>query len=439
MDRTRHVDGPSNPSLLGCVLGCLLLLGCGGRADVPRPPHPSLIPALEARMAGDGGAMDVLTDLGAAYREAGRMDDARRTLERAHELSPSDAAAVFFLGLTYEDLGDYARARQLYADFLSLSGPGPVRQAVENRLPLVRRRELEASARRAVEREMELADREPEEGTLAVFPFRYVGEDPELASLATAVSEFLVTDLAQTDRLTVLERLRVDLLTREMELARSGRVDPETAARSGRLLGAALVVQGQVGGDEELLDLESAVLDVRDAGGGAVDPIRSRAAAAAIVSAEKELALGIYEALGIGLTAAERERVTERQTENVQALLAYGLALEAEARGDLEEAADQFARAVEFDPGFERAVEHETRVRGMLEAMSTSTASLAWDGAATLLGGRLLDDWRLRRLAFTDLEVLVPDVVTRDPASEAFEVEGLGGRPTVLEIFFVLP
>lgn len=436
---TRGGVARSLGSLVAALVLAPLVVGCASGAVGPRPPHPSLIPALEARVADDGSAPELLVRLGAAYREAERPDDARRTLERARELAPDRADAVFFLGLAYEDLEAWEEAEELYEAFLDRSEPGPVRDAVEERLPWVRRQALAAWARRAAEREAEVADREPARTAVAVFPFRYGGADPDLAPLARALSGLLVTDLAQVDRLTVLERLRIDLLLNELELAESGRVDRSTAARGGRLLGAGWVVQGTLDGGAQRLDLESAVLDVIDPPEGPVDPVRSAASLEAFVDAEKALALSIVDALGIELTEAERERVNERPTENVQALLAYGLGLEAEARGALEEAASQFARAVELDPGFAEAARSEERVRAQIQASTTSTAALAGAGARSYFAAPLLDDWRIRRLAFRDLEGLVPDVVTRDPAAETFQLEGLGTGAAVLDIAFVLP
>lgn len=432
----------ARPLLLAALLAVAgLVSACAPSSAGPRPPHPSLIPALEARAAEEGAAPEALVRLGAAYREAGRPDDARRTLERAREMAPDRADAVFFLGLAHEDLGAWEEAEELYRAFLrdQDAGDDEVREAVEARLPWVRRRALEAWARRAAEQEAELADREPSRTAVAVLPFRYRGDDPELEPLARALSGLLVTDLAQVDRLTVLERLRVDLLLDELELARSERVDPNTAARSGRLLGAGWIVGGELDGGPERLDLESAVFDVLRAGDGPDEPVRSTASLEAFVDAEKALALGIVEALGIELTPAERERVNERPTENVQALLAYGLGLEAEARGALDEAAGHFERAAELDPGFAAAEAAAERVRDLAEAASTPTASLAAVGARAYFEGGSLDDWRLRRLAYQDLEVLVPDVVTRDPAAETFRLEGVGSGAAVLDIVFESP
>src|SRR5690606_30460110 len=142
-------------------------------------------------------------------------------------------------------------------------------------------------------------------------------------------AELLITDLSQTDRLSVLERMHVQALIDEIQLAEAGLVDPATAARGGRLLGAGRIIQGSVGGTEQDLQLTAAVVGVTT-GEPQVESGRGPSPLARFFDAEKALALDIYRVLGIELTPAERERVNRRPTENVRALLLFGLGLEAE-------------------------------------------------------------------------------------------------------------
>src|SRR5690606_21419623 len=206
------------------------------------------------------------------------------------------------------------------------------------RLPLLARRELEAAVRNAVAREAELAGTQPSATRIAVFPFHYEGADPELRPLGRALAGLVTTDLSQVQRLTVLERARVQLLLDELALAESGYVDPATAARGGRLLGAGRIVQGRIAGGADGVRLEAAVVRVAT---GEAPPaaVREQDELRRLFDMEKRLVLALFESLGVQLTAAERERVNRRPTESLQALLEYGLGLEAEDAGDFARAA----------------------------------------------------------------------------------------------------
>jgi hypothetical protein len=69
--------------------------------------------------------------------------------------------------------------------------------------------------------------------------------------LRIRMADALVTSLVQAGRFDVVERERLDLVMSEQQLGQTGRVDPATAARVGRILGAELVVFGLVTGATE--------------------------------------------------------------------------------------------------------------------------------------------------------------------------------------------
>lgn len=69
--------------------------------------------------------------------------------------------------------------------------------------------------------------------------------------LRLRMSDALITALVQAGRFDVVERSRLDLVMSEQNLTQTGRVDPATAARVGRILGAELVVFGVVTGATE--------------------------------------------------------------------------------------------------------------------------------------------------------------------------------------------
>lgn len=69
--------------------------------------------------------------------------------------------------------------------------------------------------------------------------------------LRIRMADALITSLVQAGRFDVVERERLDLVMIEQNLAQTGRVDPATAARIGKILGAELVVFGVVTGATE--------------------------------------------------------------------------------------------------------------------------------------------------------------------------------------------
>lgn len=445
--RFRHVATAALPPLPTRMLLALLMLllcaACGPPLGGIPAPSPAEIPDLEAELERSGDAATMVR-LGAAYRANDQLDLAEEVLRRVVEADSTHAGAVLFLGLTLEDLGELSAARQLYQSYLSIGASSPLRDRIEQRLPLLARLEFEIAIRTTIAQEAQLAAGGPQPRTVAVFPFHFASRDSALEPLSRAMADLLTTDLSQTDRLSVLERTRVQLLLDELQMGESGLVDPTTAARGGRLLGAERLVQGSIGGGAAEVQFDAAIVlswqgpvSAADNPTGYVattpDPagvvrLSERDAVQRLFEAEKRLALRIYEAVGIVLTAAERERVNRRPTENLQAILAYGRGLRASDAGEYTLAAQHFAEAVALDPSFTAAQERADEAKRMAAATRESTDDLA---IAAGFEARL-------PLAFDALDMLVPGLATRDAAQEVMGTEGYE-RPTTLEVIIQRP
>jgi tetratricopeptide (TPR) repeat protein len=421
-------------STLIAAAGAAILVACAPKTTAPAPIAVDQVRALEQRFAQDSTNVGLRIRLAAAYRSGDRFEEARRLLE---PVVRADPLAAYHLALVNEDLRRWAAARTLYQDYLQRGRDSRLQETVRSRLALVQRLELEEAVRSALTRERELAGTTPAPRTVGVFPFLLATTDTTLRPLGTAMAELLTTDLAQTERLRVLERVRVQMLLDEMKLGASGRVDVSTAARSGRILGASNVVQGRVDGSQTQLALQTSVVRVPSPTGTPLTPIRSSGALARIFELEKNLALALYERMGVQLTVAERQRVMRQQTRNVQALLAFGFGLEAEDAGRFGESYAHFQRAVQLDPNFARAREKmdESSRLGLAASLSVdvlANMALAPETTPATAGATpgnrnasAASAVRLQRLLdFRTIELLMSSPLMRDPAAEVVGTEG---------------
>lgn len=80
----------------------------------------------------------------------------------------------------------------------------------------------------------------------AVIPLSYEGAEPEYSAIAASLTDSLAGALLRTGRLRMLERNRVEELLKELHYSQIGAVDPSTAAKVGKQLGARLIVLGSV-------------------------------------------------------------------------------------------------------------------------------------------------------------------------------------------------
>jgi TolB-like protein len=350
MSASTRAIGPSSLAVL------LLLAGCaGGGALRVSDITPAAIPGLEEARSQRPGDATNLARLGVAYFKADRSADARQTLDSAVALDARNGIAAIYLGMATEALGDFPAARTAYQHYIDISRSGELRETARRRLVLVGRHELEFQARQALAQEASLSQQPPEANTVAVMPFGYTGTNPQIQPLSRGFAQLVVTDLAKSRQIRVLERERMQAIVNELHLADSGRADAQTALRSGRLLRAARVVQGTLAEQGSDLRVDAAVVDVASTQSapstGASDALNR------LFDIEKRIVLQVFENLGIQLSDQERAAVEQRPTQNLQAFLAYSRGLEAEDRGDYGGARDAFGEAAGLDPSFRAAVQ----------------------------------------------------------------------------------
>jgi tetratricopeptide (TPR) repeat protein len=414
--------------------------GCAASGAFPPAPSPAEIPTLEAALSSDPGDIDAGLRLVAGYRAAERVDEARTVIDGLLESFPGDPGLLLMSGVLAEDAGEPGRARAAYQTALDGGVSGSLRDEVERRLETARRAELRAEVSSALAREEELTQREPPPGTVAVFPFLYEGTDPSWEPLALALPEMLATDLSVTGRLQVLERVRIQALIDELALGLSGRADQETAARGGRLLGSANIVQGRFRiEDETRIGLDAAVVEVGAPGVVQVDPLSDSDAIEQIFAMEKRLALDLHEEMGVQLTPAERARINERQTESVQALLELGRGIAAENAGDFGQASQHYQEALSIDPGFALAGARAASVRRLVGSLDGALASGLAGQAQRLALQR--DAVRLLRSAPAGARNRI--LANLSPLQRAVLAEVLGqdrvGQVILLELVFTAP
>lgn len=358
------------------MLGGLSGLGCAGGVR-PATVTPEQLAGLEAERAARPQDPDIIVRTGVAYYQAGQYQLARDILTMALTQNPGHFGAAVHLGLTEEALGDLVSARAAYQRAGTMRVSRAERQEVENRLTWLGRMELAREARAAIAREQEQTVVPADAHVIAVLPFHYLGNDDALRPLGRGLTHLVLSDLAKVSRLTLLERERVQAMADELGLVANGHVDPDQAARSGRLLGAARVVQGSVRETtgRNTIQLAANVVNTADGEITAVGEGQDRLQR--LFDLQKLVVLQLLDQLGIVPTPAERNAIGERPTSDLQAFLAFSRGLEAEDRGDFSGARRMFESAAQQDAGFGAARQRGADVQRIALAMRSTPERLA--------------------------------------------------------------
>jgi len=373
----------------------LLLETACAAGNRPVQVSPADLTALEAERARHAQDPDALTAIGIAFYQAHAYERSRDVFLAVLALDPHAFRAALQLGLSYQALNQLDEALAAYQRAAAMPVSKAERRSIDGYLAGLTRQRLALEARQAVAAEQALAATPPVPNTIAVLPWSYLGSNPELQPLERGMAHLVVSDLAKVSRLTLLERERVQALSDELALTAAGRVDPASAARSGRLLRAAEVVQGSIRETGGGLRLDANVVSATTAeirASGSESDQLSR-----LFAMEKALVLDLLGRLGIALSPAEQRAIAERPTGDLQAFLAFSRGLEAEDRGRPAEAAVFFQRAAQRDPSFRAAREQAVSLRSAdAPRAKTSPAGVraaqlaaSLQGIAPTLAGRL--------------------------------------------------
>ena len=80
--------------------------------------------------------------------------------------------------------------------------------------------------------------------TVAILYFDYSGKDESLVVLKKGLAQMVITDLSGLTAVRIVERERLEEILDELKLGASAKIDPATAAKVGKLLGARYMVMG---------------------------------------------------------------------------------------------------------------------------------------------------------------------------------------------------
>jgi TolB-like protein len=197
-------------------------------------------------------------------------------------------------------------------------------------------------------------DRRP---TVAVLYFDYTGPTEQLSVLRKGLAQMLVTDLGAVSGIRLVERDRVQEILAELELGEAKKLDADTAARVGRLLGARWLVLGGYFDLSGALRVDARVVEVET--GRILKSVGVTGTPGDFLGVEQPLAqqLGTILATELPpLPPAAKEDGTRRprppKALDTATAVHYGKALDARDRGDKATAKSELKATLEAQPDF---------------------------------------------------------------------------------------
>ena len=218
-----------------------------------------------------------------------------------------------------------------------------------------------AAAQAAVATERALDANVTARRTISVLPFKVEALDTIYAPLGYGFAELLLSDLAVSHQLAVVERMRLDAAREEIAMSVAGQTDPATALRVGRLLAAQRLVVGSLTVPADTaLQFTSGVANVETSELQTL--LAGRTTMGKIFAAERELVFRLFTDLGVTLSTAELALLNARPAPEPRAFIVFSRGVQAEAKGDLVGAAMNFEMSAQLDGKFELASQSRERI-----------------------------------------------------------------------------
>jgi len=194
---------------------------------------------------------------------------------------------------------------------------------------------------------------------IAVFPFENggsYGQDKEnFDALQVGMQQMLTTEFAQNPALRVVDRSQIKQLLAEQDLGAAGRVDANTAARIGKVVGAKWVIlggfvdfYGDFRVDIRIVNVETSEI---------LKTEKARDKRENLYAMVTSVSTAITR--GVNLPALPRQAMEMRENRKVptEAVTYYSRALLYADRGNKDKAKELFNRAIEVFPEYTEAKE----------------------------------------------------------------------------------
>lgn len=336
------------------IAGLMFFLGCGGMAELTKAElklgakkYDEAIPLYKEYLVKQPNSAIGHSKLGFAYLKMGRLDESIAEFQTALKKEPGEPYSTYYIGIAWLNKENYEKAMEAWQGYRNSTQPF-VESEIRRQITLLQIAYSHKAAVKALAEEKNLAALKPDSNTVAVCYYQDLSPDKSLRAFQKGLASMVITDLSKIKSVKVIERIRLQALLEEMKLGQTGIVDPKTAPRLGRLLGAENLVVGNLSSGSI-----KAVTTLASSGKGNV-----KGSASASVDKDKffELPMIIVrdtaKILGITLTDQENKAIGVPHTKVYNAMIYYGNAIDALDAGKWKEAKDFFAMALKEDPLF---------------------------------------------------------------------------------------
>lgn len=191
--------------------------------------------------------------------------------------------------------------------------------------------------------------------TVAILYFDYTGKTAELEVLRKGLAQMLISDLSGASTIRVVERDRLEDILAELKLQGSAKIDPQSAVKMGKLLGAKYLVLGGYFDLQGVLRVDARIIDVET--GRVLKSFGTNSKPGDFLPVEQTMATDLGQWFAANLTAPPGAPARKAPPKPPAALktktaVKYAEALASADRGDKKKAKETLTKVLQEQPDF---------------------------------------------------------------------------------------
>ena len=184
--------------------------------------------------------------------------------------------------------------------------------------------------------------------TVAVAPFANISKDTQTDWLGYGFAETLATKLCMVPGIQYVERSELSKALKELKLQDTALVDPATASKLGKIVGAEYVIVGSFQKIGDALKVDARVVNVETS--VAAKSADDTGTMPGVFELQASLATKLVTVLGRKIPESSAKRIAARPTQSMSSYEWFCRALAAQTAGKWDDAIEAWTNAILLDP-----------------------------------------------------------------------------------------
>lgn len=236
--------------------------------------------------------------------------------------------------------------------------------------------------------------------TVAISYFDNTSGSEKYNPLSKGLADMLITDLSNVKSLKIVEREKLESLLKEIDLGDGKFIDPNTAQKLGKGLGAGYMLTGSFLIIGETMRIDARLVDVGTGEISMAEEITGEKDT--FFELEKSLVNKLITTLNIDLSKKESRKVKKVQTESFESFNNYSSSIDAFDKGEYEKSKSFMEKAANLDEDFDLAWDKLEELEKIIEDLIIARQS-GLDSELTSVINSLRPNDKDIALAFTQV------------------------------------